>query len=67
MKVERRCSRRAVLRAAGRAAVSTWFQMFLTNEVMSEKKKRHRLSCKEQYELTIKVKASVSIQFNVRM
>ena len=43
MKGERRCSRRAVRRAAGRAAVPTWFRMFLTDEIMSEKTKRQRL------------------------
>ena len=51
MKGERHCSRWAVHRATGRAAVLTWFRMFLTDEVMSEKTKRQRLSCKEKYEL----------------
>ena len=38
-------------RTAGKAAVPTWFRMFLTGEVTSEKTKRQRLSCKEKYEL----------------
>ena len=46
MKGERRFSRRAVRRAAGRATVPTWFRMFLTDEVLSEKSKRQRLSCR---------------------
>ena len=68
MKGERRCSRRAVRRAAGKAAVPTWFRMFLTDQVMSQETKRHQpLSCKEEYELMKEVKASASIQFTVRM
>ena len=67
MKADRRCSRRAVRRAAGRAAVPTWFRMFLTDEVMSEKTKRQRLSCKEKYEIMKEVKAGASKQFTVRM
>ena len=67
MKGERRCSRRAVRRAAGRAAVPTWFRMILTARVMSEKTKRQRLSCEEKYEQMKEVKAGASIQFTVRM
>ena len=67
MKGEKRRSRRAVCRAAGRAAVSTCFQMFLTDNVMSEKTKRQRLSSKEKYELMKKVDAGSSIQFTVHM
>ena len=66
MKGERRCSRWLVRRAARRAAVSTWFRMFLTDEVLSEKTKRQRLSCKEKYELMKEVKAGASIEFTVR-
>ena len=47
----RRCSRRA----ADRAAVPAWFRMFLTDEVMSEKTKRQRLSCKVKYKLVCKI------------
>ena len=67
MKEERRCSRRAVRRAAGRVAVPTWFRMFLTYEVMSEKTKRQHSSCKKESELMKKVKAGAAIQFTVRM
>ena len=66
-KGERRYSRRAVRRAADRAAVPTWFRMFLTDEVMSEKTKRQRLSCKEKHQLIKEVKAGASIQFTDRM
>ena len=64
---ERRCSRWAVRRAAGRAAGPTWFRMFLTGEVMSEKTKRQRFSYQEKCELMKEVKADASIQFTVRM
>ena len=61
------CSRQAVRRVAGRAAVPTWFWMILTDEVISEKTKRPRFSRKEKYELMKEVEASASIQFTVRM
>ena len=46
MKGKRRCSWQAVRRAAGRAAVPTWFRMFFTDDVMLEKTKTQLLSCK---------------------
>ena len=67
LKGESRCSRWAVRRAVGRAAVPAWLRMSLTNKVMSEKTTRHRLSCKGKYELMKEVNAGASIQFTVRM
>ena len=67
MKGERRCSRWAVRHAAGKAAVPTWFRMFLTDEVMSEKTKRQSLSCKAKYQLMKEVKTGAWIQFTVCM
>ena len=63
MKKERHCTRRALRRAVGRAAVPSWFQMFLTDEFMSEKSKRQRLSYKEKYELMKEAKASALVWF----